>query len=207
MVKCLIEYIDDHDVIENGSDVDLWVYNKLKLSKFLGYFCGDCNEPPIFNKDYIVRPITNPDGMGVRAQIVRLNENNFNTIMKEDLFWCEIFEGRHLSYDFENGKNTLTVEGIKDKASPLWKWNKWKRIAETIDLPQFLKPQAKKYRWVNFETIGGNIIEVHLRPNKDFLDTGYTEVIPVWDENMNKAPIGYEFVEARDYKRVGFYVK
>ena len=127
--------------------------------------------------------------------------------MKEDLFWCEIFEGRHLSYDFENGKNTLTVEGIKDKASPLWKWNKWKRIAETIDLPQFLKPQAKKYRWVNFETIGGNIIEVHLRPNKDFLDTGYTEVIPVWDENMNKAPIGYEFVEARDYKRVGFYVK
>lgn len=203
----LIELIDDEDVIDEGNPEDTWVYNKLKLAKFLGYKCGGRNETPIFNKNYIIRPITNPDGMGIGAQIANLTKDNFSSIVKEDFFWCEIFEGRHISYDFEYGKNILTVEGIKQKSNPLWKWDKWKKIDERIELPKFLKPQSQKYRWINFESIGGNIIEVHLRPNKDFLDTDYQEVIPVWNKTAKNTLNGYKFVESATYKRIGFFVK
>ena len=207
MVKRLLEYIDDYDVLKNGKPEHVWVYNKLQLAKFLGHKCGNKSEKPPFGKKYIVRPQTNPDGMGVGAQIVTLTEQNFHATVKEKYFWCEMFEGRHLSYDFENGTNTFTVEGIRDPNEPLWKWKKWIKTPERIELPDFLKPHSTHYRWINFESIGGNIIEVHLRPNKDFLNTGYTEVIPIWNESKVNPPEGYTFIEARDYKRVGFYVK
>ena len=207
MDKGLIEYIDDHDVIKNGSPKDLWVYNKLKLSKFLGYKCGNRNKTPVFGKEYVVRPQQNPDGMGVGAKIIKLTQENFEETVKEGYFWCEKFEGRHLSYDFEYGINELTVEGVRDSKSPLWKWTRWVKVKDRIELPQFLKPQAQYYRWINFESIGGNIIEVHLRPNKDFLNTTYTEVVPIWSGQEVNPPAGYKFVKAQDYKRIGFYVK
>ena len=207
MIKDLLDDTDDYDVIRNGDPKDLWVYDKLKLSKFLKYDCGDHNEEPIESKEYIVRPRTNPDGMGIGAIITKLNKSNFKNILSEGLFWCEVFSGRHMSYDFEYGKSTFTVEGIKGKGDPIWRWDKWILVDEKVELPNFLKPLSEKYRWINFETIGGKIIEVHLRPNTNFLHKGYKEVIPVWDGDVIEPPKGYKFVNNRQYKRVGLYVK
>ena len=207
MNKDLLDDTDDYDVIRNGDPKDLWVYDKLKLSKFLKYDCGDHNEEPAENKEYIVRPRTNPDGMGIGATITKLNKSNFKNILSEGLFWCEVFSGRHMSYDFEYGKSTFTVEGIKSEGDPIWRWDKWVLVDEKVELPDFLKPFSEKYRWINFETIGGKIIEVHLRPNTNFLHKGYKEVIPVWDGDIIDPPEGYRFVNNRQYKRVGFYVK
>jgi hypothetical protein len=53
-------------------------------------------------------------------------------------FWCEIFEGEHISVDFYNKESNLVVKGDRNIDEPFYKWKKWIKIDMTVDFPSIL---------------------------------------------------------------------
>jgi hypothetical protein len=191
---------------------DLWIFDKLILSKKLGYTCGpigvDVSKPGY----YIIRPSMNCMGMGRGATFENLEQDTdalANNNNKLGYFWCEVFEGRHISVDYiTNSKSRsiiqgITVEGFRNKNNPLWKWDKWVRIDEFIKFPKILYTLQGKYNCINCEFIGGKLIEIHLRPNPDMGE--FKEIIPVWEGELSIPPKGYTYVKDKDYNRLGFF--
>ena len=101
---------------------DLWVYNKLILSRKLGYTCGPVGTDVPKSDFYIVRPCMNLLGMGRFSRIEYIYKNTDNYHPAE--FWCEIFESNHISVDFYKKEPKLVVLGIRDQYNPLYKWKK-----------------------------------------------------------------------------------
>lgn len=212
--------MDDFEVWNKICDEDLWIFDKLILSKKLRYVCGPvCVEPPKANY-YIVRPCVNICGMGRGAFIkyIKPDKNYFsrNDSLPAGYFWCEMFGGKHYSVDFINKKQYLTTEGTRSLDDPLWKWSKWKRVKKKFAYPDILNTLVDRYPTINCEFIGDKLIEVHLRSNNDMDD--YDEIIPVWKEdNVNIdewISKGYEWKEAPDLpstdstpQRLGFLGK
>jgi hypothetical protein len=183
---------------------DLWVYNKLFLSRRLGYTCGPVGTTVPKPDFYIVRPSFNLLGMSRFARVEWIEKTTDDFHPSE--FWCELFEGEHLSVDFHNEKQELVVLGTRDEKNPIYKWSKWEKIDKKVEFPDILRNLKKNYEWINCEFIGGKLIEVQFRRNPDFCYEN-TVAIPVWNEKSEKNYQGYKFVEDKDYKRVGFWVK
>jgi len=166
---------------------DLWVYNKLQVSRVLGYECGPVGLLVPRPDFYIIRPCINFMGMGRHARIEYLNGDTEHLHPGE--FWCEVFEGEHISVDYYKGEQELTVKGVRDPQDPLYKWKKWYKVDREIPLPKLL--QNLDYDWINCEFIGDKLIEIHLRGNPDFRYNN-DSVIPVWegddDNNDQKTP-------------------
>ena len=114
----------------------MWVMDKLILSSKLGYKCGptgiDVPEPGY----YIVRPCVNALGLGLGAEKVWLEKETIH--LPYGYFWCEWFEGRHLSIDYKNKKQVLCVEGYKQKDT-FTKWDKWIKTNDELPFPNILK--------------------------------------------------------------------
>ena len=180
---------------------DLWVYNKLFLSRVLGYTCGPVGTTVPQPDFYIVRPMMNLLGMGrfARKEWIEKYTDTFHP----GEFWCEIFEGEHLSVDFYRQKAELVVLGTRDAEEPYYKWKKWEKIDRNFDFPEILKNLKGDYDWINCEFIGNKLIEVHFRQNPDFR-YGNSVAIPVWDDEKSDT---MTFVEDSDYLRRGFYIK
>ena len=199
--------MDDDDVWELTHEEDLWIFDKLILSKKLGYQCGPVGGRVPESKEYIIRPCVNMVGMSKGAYIDHIEKNTDTDYLPAGFFWCEIFEGRHLSVDFNLNKQSrtyeqgLTTEGIREFHEPLWKFNKWIKVDDVVDYPTILSELKGDYDCINCEFIGDKLIEVHLRANEDMGE--YTEIIPVWNENDIELD-GYQYHEDRDYKRIGF---
>lgn len=191
------DQISDSDVWKFIDADDLWIYDKLILSKKLGYECGPAGVAPSKEKEYIVRPCVNFRMMGRGASTMILSPSNHNQV-PDGYFWCEKFTGQHISYDFRYGKQVLAVEGIKEDNGRLDRFEMWAKVNSNFNLPSILLPIAKKYEWLNVETIGGHIIEVHLRYNDDFRNHKGDIIIPVWKE---------EFYQSECDDRIGFIVK
>lgn len=144
-----------------------WVYEKLNIAKSQGLPCGtrDSSPPhfPVFAK-----PNINLRGMGLDSQIIR-TQTEFERL-PDGHMWMPLLEGEHISTD------CAIVDGemkwIRHALGFPWTdgmFTHW--VIETehrVELNQFLS------RWVkgnmtgytgmmNFETIGGKIIETHLR--------------------------------------------
>jgi hypothetical protein len=183
---------------------DLWVYNKLQLSRILGYTCGPAGMEVPKSGFYIVRPSVNFMGMGRLSRIEWLEYDTEHLHPAE--FWCEIFEGEHLSVDFYKKESKLVVKGTKSPKNPLYKWEKWEKIDKKVDFPPILNNLVGNYDYINCEFIKNNLIEVHFRQNSDFR-YGNTVAIPVWDENSQKNYDHHTFVVDEDYKRKGFWIK
>ena len=183
---------------------DLWVYNKLFLSRRLGYTCGPSGTTVPKPDFYIVRPSFNLLGMSRFARVEWIEKTTDDFHPSE--FWCELFEGEHLSVDFHNEKQELVVLGTRDEKNPIYKWSKWEKIDKKVEFPDILRNLKKNYEWINCEFIDGKLIEVQFRRNPNFRYNN-TIAIPVWNEKSEKNYQGYKFVEDKDYKRVGFWVK
>jgi hypothetical protein len=192
------DLLDEWNLIHND---DLWIYNKLFLSRSLGYLCGPIGVP-VPNPDfYIIRPSFNLLGMGRFARKEWIKHQTDHMHPAE--FWCEIFKGEHLSVDFRYGEPELVVLGTKSDDSPYYKWEKWEKIDKKVKFPKILKNLKGNYEWINCEFINGNLIEVHFRKNPDFR-YGNSVAIPVWgDETIENM----KFIEDSDYLRKGFFVK
>lgn len=180
--------ISDCDVWHAIDPQDLWVYDKLIVAKRLGYQCGPAGvQAPAGT--YIVRPCVNFRMMGLGARIVNLTHTNQEQLVPDGHFWCEVFTGRHLSFDFNNGQQVLAVEGFRD-SNRLDRFSKWKKVDEVFEVPALLQPIVDKYQWVNLEVIGDKVIEVHLRYNDDFSGHDCDEIIPIWKEDFYDSPAG-----------------
>jgi hypothetical protein len=189
-----VPQIGDTDVFDNIALDDLWCIDKLILSKKLGYTCGPAGLPPLVPGEYVVRPIVNLKMMGVGATIQYLDSDS----IPDGYFWCEIFSGRHLSFDFNWGKQVLAVEGFRTDPLRLDRFSYWTKIEEDFKLPEILQTVADRYPWFNVEVKGNKVIEVHFRYNDDFANHNATTIIPVWKD---------EFYASWAGDRLGFILK
>ena len=184
------------------SPKDLWVYNKLQLSQVCGYTCGPAGLPVPSPGFYIVRPSMNFMGMGRNARKEYLTDDTEHLHPGE--FWCEIFEGDHVSVDYHWGECDLVVYGRKS-AETYYQWDMWERRDEKIPLLNILSEFKNRYEWINIEMIGGKLIEVHFRANADFR-FGNNIAIPIWDKVPDVIPDGYRYIEDEDFYRKGFLI-
>jgi len=196
--------LDGNDEWNNIHHDDLWIYNKLFLSRVLGYTCGPSGTTVPKSDFYIIRPSFNLLGMGrfARIEFVYKSTDQFHPAE----FWCEVFDGEHLSVDFRNGQSELVIKGEKDNDDPLYKWKKWEKIDQKIEFPSVLSKLKGNYEWINCEFIDNKLIEVHFRQNPDFRYNN-TIAIPVWSDEKPKNIKDYIFIEDKDYYRKGFYIK
>jgi hypothetical protein len=186
---------------------DLWIFDKLILARKLGYLCGPADVAVPESNNYIVRPCVNLAGMSIGAEIRFLEKGKWD--LESGYFWCEAFEGRHLSVDYaidtksrviEQGE---TIEGFRNLANPLWKFDKWIRVKDKLKINFMLTKLKGSYEHINCEFIGGRLIEMHLRHNTEMGD--YNEIIPVWKGDSVNPPKNYIYVEDNDYNRIGFF--
>jgi hypothetical protein len=175
-----VPQLGDADVFDSIDPNHLWCVDKLILSKKLGYKCGLAGMPPSTPGQYIVRPVVNVKMMGVGAEIQYLDSDS----IPNGYFWCEIFTGRHLSFDYNWGKQVLAVEGFRNDPYRLDRFSRWTRVNDTFDLPQILQTVADKYEWFNVEVVGNKVIEVHFRYNDDFANHDATTIVPVWKDEF-----------------------
>jgi hypothetical protein len=178
---------------------DRWVYNRLELAQRSGYPCGPAGtEPPGERRDgWWMKPIINLDGMG-------LGSRPYKFPVSPGYFWMPRFRGEHLSLDFERlacGRwaSILAVEAVYDMRGRI---GLWKRLPlEASDQPYIRREIPEVLRevrapFVNVETIGGNVIEAHLRRNPDFDGHDWERLTVVWRDDP-------WFAEARQHP--GFY--
>jgi hypothetical protein len=183
---------------------ELWVLDKLILARSCGYTCGPAGQPVPAPGQYVVRPCVNAKGMGEGARIEHLERDTDH--LPAGTFWCEVFEGDHLSVDYTPAariagcKPILCVQGFRNADAPLWKWQSWVRISPSFApmLPSHVERAIKPGTPVNAEFIGGHLIEVHFRRNIDF-DNGIRIYRPVWDDEPNSPETPpLEFLQWRD---------
>lgn len=203
----MVNLNSQEDTAWTNTDIeDLWIYDKLILSKKMGYVCGPTGVDVPEDGFYIVRPVTNIVGLGIGAYEQYLTVEGWTDHLQPGTFWSEIFEGDHLSIDYEWGKPILNIQGFRYPESFV-RWKKWIKVEQTVELPDILKPIAKKYQFMNCEYIGGKLIEVHLRKNPDF-DFDNVEFIPVWQGQDTTPPEGYRYVDCPEYnQRIGAFVR
>lgn len=200
--------LDCNDEWNHIHSKDLWVYNKLFLSRRLGYLCGPTGTRVPKPDFYIVRPSFNLLGMGrfARKEWIENQTDHFHP----SEFWCELFYGQHLSVDFHEKKSKLVVIGEKNANDPFYKWNKWSKIDIQIEFPFILNDLVGNYEWINCEFIDNNLIEVQFRQNPDFR-YGNSIAIPVWEDSQRqKSDENLTFIEDNEYNthyRRGFWIK
>jgi hypothetical protein len=182
-----MKYLNDIDFWITTDNDDLWLFDKLILSKKLGYTCGPAGLPPPIENNFIVRPITNIRMMGRNATIKYLTPIEYD--IPDGYFWCEMFKGRHLSFDYHYGQQVLAVEGFR-KNERLDRFSRWEKVEDQYELPGILKPIALKYEWLNVETIDNKVIEVHLRYNDDFVNHNANVIVPIWKEDFYPSECG-----------------
>jgi len=177
--------VDDCDVFDDVLPADLWCLDKLILAKTLGYLCGPAGVAPPVPNHYIVRPIWNMRMMSKGAKVEYLNSDS----IPDGYFWCELFQGRHRSFDYSWGSQCLAVEGFRN-SSRLDRFSRWTKIQDIFILPEILEDVAKRYKHFNVEVVGDKVIEVHFRYNDDFKNHQANSVRPVWRDEFYSSPCG-----------------
>jgi hypothetical protein len=191
-----MKLISDSDTLDKIDPSDLWVLDKFILAKRLGHHCGPAGVMPKISDRYIVRPCVNLRMMSKGASFMQLNADT--DIIPDGYFWCEVFSGRHRSFDFYYGKQDLAVEGFRTDPDRLDRFSQWNKINDVFPMPDVLQEVADRYEWFNIETIGDNVIEAHFRYNDDFANHNSDTIIPIWEEQFYHSPAG---------DRLGFLLK
>lgn len=197
-------FLNGEDEWNNIHPSDLWVYNKLFLSRVLGYNCGPVGTAVPKPDFYIVRPSFNLLGMGRFARKEWIESSTDHIHPSE--FWCEIFTGDHISVDFHHQKAELVVLGTRKDSECYYKWKKWEKLNKKVEFPSILKDLKGNYEYINCEFIGNKLIEVHFRRNPDFRYNN-SVAIPVWEGEKCVNMDGMTFIEDSDYLRKGFFIK
>lgn len=201
--------INDEQAWNNCHPDDYWIFDKLLLSKKLGYVCGPHGVDVPKPGNYVVRPCVNLMGMGLGAEIKYLEKDTDNE-MEPGTFWCKVFKGAHYSVDFYNKKQVLCVQGHKDGYTELNRWSKWEKKDKKFTYPKILEELTGQYEYINVEYKGGKVIEVHLRQNPDFMGHNSDYIKPVWQEQKNNYTYwmkkGEKFIHSPDVDRIGYII-
>lgn len=191
----------DDEVWPTVPDNDLWVFDKLILSRKLGHTCGPAGVAVPRPDWYVVRPCVNLNGLGLGSYITHIEDDTYH--LPVGTFWQEVFCGDHLSVDYLNGDHLRTTQGWKQEGSTS-RFTRWCITDQQPGLPDLVQDLVTRYTRVNVEMIGGSVIEVHLRGNPDF-DDGACECIPVWSNEKIDCPPGFVYIEDTSGDRLGFY--
>ncbi len=145
-----------------------WVYNKLLVAESQGLACGTRATPapqfPVF-----IKPITNLRGMGVHSRVVR-TEAELREACAGENFWSAYLTGWHVSTDWAivSGEPVWCrhVRGMPGPAGTFDYWTVEAGRREPLEYycRRWIRAHLRGYTgMINLETIGGRIIEVHLR--------------------------------------------
>ena len=135
---------------------------------------------------YIVRPCMNLMGMGRYARKEWIDHDTEHLHPGE--FWCEVFEGDHISVDYEYSSDAtgcypqymqehsvdyhvkrqrLAVKGTREDDN-LYKFTKWEKIDVKIPYPKILTTIGLyRYGWINCEFIRDKLIGVRFKKVND----------------------------------------
>ena len=164
------------DVFIPTDDVDAWpwnpeqrwVYDKLKIAESQNLPCGPHGvEPPSY--PVFSKPIVNLKGMGIGSRVIT-SPDEMQKVSTPGHFWLPLLQGEHISTDVAVVKGE--AQWMRSAVGITWHEGMFKHwVIETtqrVDLNQFLTTWILGHLpgytgMLNFETIGGAIIEVHLR--------------------------------------------
>jgi len=158
-----------------------WLYDRLQLAEALGYECGPAGTLPPRPGSWFVKPIINLNGMGVDAHAQEYDGGPVFRI-RPGSFWMPHFTGRHLSIDLKRAPSgwdiVLAVECIYRTNRPF----EWRKLTVPPEFPVPISSGRLDIQYLNIELIGSNVIEVHLRRNRDFdAMPEASSAFPVWD--------------------------
>lgn len=190
--------------------------NKLWLSEKMGYYCGPGGVSPSISGYYIVRPIINLRGMGIGSSRVWINKGDVSTV-PPGYFWCEWFEGDHISVTYEKNQSIYAIKHCFQgfSSNKVGIFDRWEKTNCSISLPNWLEKEfiSSDVKICNAEYIGEKLIEVHIR---DTPDPVADVLIPIWDKKTIDIYIklGYDYVDSYDdadgflsTPRLGFVIK
>jgi len=200
-----MDIINDVDVWSTIPIQHLWIYDRLILSRRLGYQAAPAGIPVPSASWYIVKPITNLRGMARGAHRVWL-EPDLTDSVPDGSFWMPWFRGRHISVDYHWGQQELAVEGFR-RGDRLDRFTRWCRVRDEISLPPCLEPVAQDLEWINVEYIGGLAIEAHARYNDDFRNHHSDKIYPQWRDEPVEQPPGTSWYPSAAGDRTGFWIK
>jgi hypothetical protein len=152
-----------------------WVYNKLLICETQGIPHGPHGtEPgafPVFSK-----PIFNMKGMGIGSRIIA-SAQDYEASLEPGHMWMPLFNGSHVSTDVAVARGRpYWWRHTTGKPGPRGTFDYWIVHAERRPrLEAYLSTWLARHLQgfsgiVNFETIGGRIIECHLRMSEQWLD-------------------------------------
>jgi hypothetical protein len=145
-----------------------WIYNKLAIALSQGLAAGPHGTiPPRF--PVFSKPIVNLKGMGVGSRVLK-SQADYDVHYTPGHFWMALLDGRHVSSD------VAIVRGeprwwrhVTGKPAGEGTFDYWTIHAEpdsSIETPStaWIEKNLPGYTgMLNLETIGGTIIEAHLR--------------------------------------------
>lgn len=145
-----------------------WVYNKLAIAESQGLECAphglDPKAFPVFSK-----PIYNMRGMGAGSRILR-SLKEYKHALRPGHMWMPLFEGDHISSDIAvvNGDPVWwrhsTGLALGDGVFDYWTIDAAHNPSIETGCGEWVRKHFAGYTgMLNIETIGGRIIEAHLR--------------------------------------------
>jgi hypothetical protein len=145
-----------------------WVYDKLRLCASQGIACAPHGvEPPEF--PVFSKPITNLRGMGVGSRVLR-SPADYRRYLTPGHFWMPLLEGEHVSTDVAvvQGRACWSRHSCGIPAGggtfDYWTIEAARRPQLEAYLADWLTGNIGSYTgMMNFESIGGRIIDAHLR--------------------------------------------
>ena len=145
-----------------------WVYNKLEVALSQGLKCGPVGaEPSSF--PVFMKPIINLYGTGLGSSLIINAKEYEHKKYSSGYFWMEYLEGDHLSHDLVvvDGKVVfcLTFKGHSLGKGMFDFWETAETPSDALEyITHWVQNNLQSYSGsVNMETIGGKIIECHLR--------------------------------------------
>jgi len=145
-----------------------WIYNKLLVAQSQGLVCGLHDSAPA-RYPVFCKPVTNLKGMGAGSCVLR-DPRDYRENCNPGDFWMKLMTGEHVSTDWvvvrgETGwcRHSLGIPGI---AGTFDYWVIQARARPTLEkyCRDWIHAYLPDYTgMLNIETIGGRIIEAHLR--------------------------------------------
>ncbi len=152
-----------------------WTYNKLLVAESQGIECAPHGiEPthyPVFSK-----PVINLEGMGVGSRTL-WNQRDYETHLSAGHMWMSLLGGEHVSSDAAvlNGRvhdiRHATGLSLPGGTFDYWIIESEPRAVLEEYLRAWIEEHLPRYTgMVNLESIGGRIIEAHLRVTDQWPD-------------------------------------
>lgn len=187
-----------------------WVFDRFEITKKFSdseVFDLDIEKPTFY--PVFVKPKVNEVGLGVGARLVT-KESELPS--KKGYVAQTFYEGTHLSTDFvvKNGKviDFFTFIGHKDVDGCFWLWESTRKY--NIRSLKAVESLNLELGVVNVESIGSEIIEMHMRPSPQFHDISSNllyQLPDFYSKGVWKS-IRFEHTYSMVYrKRSDFYVK